>query len=177
MIDFQRVENVLQGLRSLQDSSLSIIRLSEPISATPTSHRTSDVSTSAFDNPSPESLEADLSHYKVHTYIIFPILKTYKAKFQLRAGTLLQTPLLLPRTSDQGEIPPRHRRRSSPNSRACREHRTGTPAGGGQSRVESTKGTCRGNGHGVRRTREGLEQALRNDLLADDTAIVVATAD
>ena len=65
MADPQRVNNVLQGLRSLQDSSLSIIRLSEPISATPTSHRTSDVSASAFDNPSPESLEADLSHYKV----------------------------------------------------------------------------------------------------------------
>ncbi|KAF6222849.1 hypothetical protein HO133_000900 [Letharia lupina] len=64
MADPQRVENVLQGIRSLQDISLSIIRLSEPISATATSHRTSDVSTSAFDNPSPESLEADLRHYK-----------------------------------------------------------------------------------------------------------------
>lgn len=63
----QRVENVIQGLRALQDSSLHIIRLSEPISATPTSHRTSDVSASAFENPSPESLEADLSHYKVCT--------------------------------------------------------------------------------------------------------------
>lgn len=66
MIDSQRVENLLQGLRSLQDSSLSIIRLSEPISPAPTFHRTSDVSASAFDNPSPESLEADLSHYKVY---------------------------------------------------------------------------------------------------------------
>ncbi|CAF9903827.1 MAG: hypothetical protein ALECFALPRED_002998 [Alectoria fallacina] len=56
----QRVENVIQGLRALQDNSLHIIRLSEPISAIPTSHRTSD----AFDNPSSESLEADLSHYK-----------------------------------------------------------------------------------------------------------------
>ena len=65
MKDPQRVGNVLQGLGSLQDSSLSIIRLSEPLSPTPTSHRTSDVSTTAFDNPSPESLEADLSHYKV----------------------------------------------------------------------------------------------------------------
>ena len=66
MADPQRVNNVLQGLRALQDSSFSIIRLSEPISATLTSHRTSDVSASAFENPSPESLEADLSHYKVH---------------------------------------------------------------------------------------------------------------
>lgn len=75
MIDPQRVENVLQGLRSIQDSSLSIIRLSEPISATPTSHRTSDVSTSAFDNPSPESLEADLSHYKVSRHLFFDYIK------------------------------------------------------------------------------------------------------
>ena len=65
MADRQRVENVLQGLRALQESSLSIIRLSEPISAAPTSNRSSDASSSAFDNPSPASLEADLSHYKV----------------------------------------------------------------------------------------------------------------
>ncbi|CAD6569717.1 MAG: hypothetical protein ASARMPREDX12_002892 [Alectoria sarmentosa] len=60
----QHVGNVIQGLRALQNNSLHIIRLSEPISAITTSHRTSDVSASAFDNPSPESLEADLSHYK-----------------------------------------------------------------------------------------------------------------
>ena len=64
MADRQRVENVVQGLRAMQEPSLSIIRLSEPISTVPTSHRTSDVS-SAFDNPSPASLEADLTHYKV----------------------------------------------------------------------------------------------------------------
>jgi hypothetical protein len=65
MADSQHVQNVIQGLRALQAEPLSIIKLSEPISATATSHRTSDVSTSAFDNPSPASLEADLSHYKV----------------------------------------------------------------------------------------------------------------
>ena len=65
MTDLQRVENVVQGLRALQEPSLSIIRLSEPISAAPTSHRASDVSSCAFDSPSPASLEADLSHYKV----------------------------------------------------------------------------------------------------------------
>ncbi|KAL9636567.1 MAG: hypothetical protein Q9164_002740 [Protoblastenia rupestris] len=64
MVDRQRVQNVTQGLRALQEPSLSIIRLSEPISAAPTSQRSSDVSSSAFDNPSPASLEADLSHYK-----------------------------------------------------------------------------------------------------------------
>lgn len=65
MADPQHVQNVIQGLRALQDEPLSIIKLSEPISAAATSHRTSDVSASAFENPSPASLEADLSHYKV----------------------------------------------------------------------------------------------------------------
>lgn len=114
MADPQRVANILQGLRALPDSSLSIIRLSEPISATPTLHRTSDVSTSAFDNPSPESLEADLSHYKVHAFPS-PVLHTKLSRTS--TGTLLKTPLLLPRTGNQREIPPRHRRRPSLNSR------------------------------------------------------------
>ncbi|WEW57480.1 hypothetical protein PRK78_002947 [Emydomyces testavorans] len=56
---------------------LSIIKISEPIASsadlidvdkgnqtTPSKQRTSDVSTDAFENPSPASLEADLSHYK-----------------------------------------------------------------------------------------------------------------
>jgi len=64
MADTQRVANTLQGLRALQETPLSIIRLSEPITATPASHRTSDASSSAFDDPSPASLKADLSHYK-----------------------------------------------------------------------------------------------------------------
>ncbi len=54
----------LNALTALQSQNLSIIRLSEPISASQTSTRTSDVSNSAFENPSPASLEADLSHYK-----------------------------------------------------------------------------------------------------------------
>jgi hypothetical protein len=53
-------------------SQLSIVRISEPIfspdaeSSDPSpSKRTSDVS--ALDNPTPASLEADLTHYKVHS--------------------------------------------------------------------------------------------------------------
>ncbi|KAG8534115.1 uncharacterized protein KY384_000959 [Bacidia gigantensis] len=65
MEDRQRVENVLQGLRSFQNTPLSIIRLGEPLSAAQTSNRSSDASSSTLDNPSPASLEADLSHYKV----------------------------------------------------------------------------------------------------------------
>ncbi|KAL6713516.1 hypothetical protein ACLMJK_008981 [Lecanora helva] len=64
MADSQHVENVIQGLRALQQEQLSIIKLSEPISASTASNRTSDVSASALDNPSPASLEADLIHYK-----------------------------------------------------------------------------------------------------------------
>lgn len=67
MADPLQVQNTIQGLRALQGEPLSIIRLSEPISASVTSHRTSDASEAAFDNPSPASLEADLSHYKVLT--------------------------------------------------------------------------------------------------------------
>lgn len=65
MVDQQRVDNAIQGLRALQSSPLSIIRLSEPITAAPTSGRNSDASSSALDNPSAASLEADLAHYKV----------------------------------------------------------------------------------------------------------------
>ena len=54
----------LETLKSLQSEPLSIIRLSEPISASQPATRTSDVSASAFENPSPASLEADLTHYK-----------------------------------------------------------------------------------------------------------------
>ena len=59
----QHLENAVQGLRAFQDGQLSILRLSEPISAKPAANRASDAST--LDSPSPASLEADLSHYKV----------------------------------------------------------------------------------------------------------------
>ena len=55
----------LAKLAILQEQPLSLIRLSEPISEPQSSTRTSDASNSALDNPSPASLEADLSHYKV----------------------------------------------------------------------------------------------------------------
>ena len=58
-------------LRALQSRDLSIIRLSEPLAIPQTQplsaqKRSSDVSvsTESFDNPSPASLAADLSHYK-----------------------------------------------------------------------------------------------------------------
>jgi hypothetical protein len=66
---------VLAKLQEQQSSKsqLSILRISEPIAFTSDianpnqspSKRRSDVSTDAFDNPTPASLEADLIHYKV----------------------------------------------------------------------------------------------------------------
>lgn len=143
MADLQHVQNALQGLRALQGEPLSIIKLSEPISASTTSHRTSDVSTSALENPSPASLEADLSHYKVH---IMSQLNLHRNHSLRPPGTLLQTPLLLPRTSNQREIPPGHRRRPPPHRRTHREPRTRIPTSGNKSRPESPKRTCRGTG-------------------------------
>lgn len=65
----QSYEVVLQSLTEAQQNyELSIIKISEPISATvnqSSTRRTSDVSTDAFESPNPASLEADLSHYKV----------------------------------------------------------------------------------------------------------------
>ncbi|KAK6088901.1 hypothetical protein SCUP234_00105 [Seiridium cupressi] len=61
---------VLSSLRSLSASQeLSILRLSEPISTVPldingAQTRTSDVSNSSLDAPTPASLEADLTHYR-----------------------------------------------------------------------------------------------------------------
>jgi DNA repair exonuclease SbcCD ATPase subunit len=63
-------EDVLASLRSLSEShELSILKLSEPISTTPSDHhnntqRTSDVSSASLDSPTPASLEADLTHYR-----------------------------------------------------------------------------------------------------------------
>ena len=61
-------EDIIHMLSELQSQELSIIRLSEPISAAnapDAPKRTSDVSSDAFENPSPASLAADLGHYKV----------------------------------------------------------------------------------------------------------------
>ncbi|KAH8193891.1 hypothetical protein TruAng_011946 [Truncatella angustata] len=63
-------EQVLTALQLLNESQeLSILRLSEPISTTPTDpyrtqSRTSDASNSSLDAPTPASLEADLVHYR-----------------------------------------------------------------------------------------------------------------
>ncbi|KAI9793584.1 MAG: hypothetical protein M1833_000729 [Piccolia ochrophora] len=65
-------EDVLASLAALQQAhELSIIKLSEPIALPPKdpsasfdTNRSSDVSADAFDNPTPASLEVDLTHYK-----------------------------------------------------------------------------------------------------------------
>ncbi|KAB5547045.1 hypothetical protein GE09DRAFT_198753 [Coniochaeta sp. 2T2.1] len=64
---------ILGELEALQSRPISILKLSEPISSalahpditgTTTATRTSDVSNSSLDAPTPASLEADLAHYK-----------------------------------------------------------------------------------------------------------------
>jgi len=60
---------VLDALTEAQQNrELSIITLSEPISSAiheTTGTRTSDVSSEGAETPTPASLEADLTHYKV----------------------------------------------------------------------------------------------------------------
>lgn len=68
------LSELLASLNSLQNQSLSIIRLSEPISAPQPSNRNSDISASTVENPTPESLEADLTHYKVNH--LFQVLRS-----------------------------------------------------------------------------------------------------
>jgi hypothetical protein len=61
-------EEVLSKFSELQEShELSIIKISEPISVAndATGNRSSDISADALENPSPATLEADLTHYKV----------------------------------------------------------------------------------------------------------------
>ena len=62
--------DALAQLQKLDDpkTELAILKISEPIVASSSQSpekRSSDVSTDAFDNPTPSSLEADLMHYKV----------------------------------------------------------------------------------------------------------------
>ena len=64
----QDFSDVLERLHRVQGShSLSILKLSEPISAGLDNNGTysSDVSADSLENPTPASLEADLAHYKV----------------------------------------------------------------------------------------------------------------
>lgn len=99
---------VLEALLDAQKShELSIIKHSEPISGALKQHgaeRTSDLSAEVFENPTPASLEADLAHYKVNqnTAVEVSIIDS-------SIGTLLETSVLLPRTSHQREIYTRHR--------------------------------------------------------------------
>ncbi|KAL1959644.1 hypothetical protein VTO42DRAFT_1679 [Malbranchea cinnamomea] len=62
-------QEAIKQLKELDDQNqeLSILKISEPVVASSSqspSKRSSDVSTDTFDNPTPASLEADLTHYK-----------------------------------------------------------------------------------------------------------------
>lgn len=77
---------------------LAIIRISEPISdvgdaSSSPSKRGSDVSVSNLNDPTPASLEADLSHYKVRRSSS-PVGRPTDLK--LAQGTIFETAILLP---------------------------------------------------------------------------------
>lgn len=115
----QSSEEALKTLTALQAQPLSIIRLSEPLLSPSPSHNSPSSLGAVLQAPSPASLEADLNHYKVlppfSSFLAqvkdFPVLTL----FLRRTGPLLQTPLLLPGTSHQREIPPLYRGRSAPD--------------------------------------------------------------
>lgn len=90
----QRLERDQGGLKK----QLAIIRISEPISdvgdaISSPSKRASDVSESNLNDPTPASLEADLSHYKVR-HSSSPVGSPTDLK--LAQGTILETAILLP---------------------------------------------------------------------------------
>lgn len=138
----QSPQTVLTTLHKLQKShELSIIKLSEPVSAPLKSgDRTSNGSAAdPLENPSPASLEADLEHYKVKfifpssflptPLFLRPLNHTPKCDPRTNTpspGTLLQTPLLLPRTSNQRKVHPCHCRGPPPRRRTSRKHRFGS---------------------------------------------------
>ena len=107
----------LAALQQLEENGnlkdrLAIIRISEPISTEvggsypSPSKRTSDVSVSNFDDPTPASLEADLAHYKVRDEPECPLSRP--ANTDVRIGTILQTAILLSRASNERKILARH---------------------------------------------------------------------
>ena len=67
-MDPAKTDEVLSALEDLQTHEISIIKLSEPISATAQQedarNRESDASNVPLDEPTPASLDADLAHYK-----------------------------------------------------------------------------------------------------------------
>ncbi|KAL8662478.1 MAG: hypothetical protein Q9168_008253, partial [Polycauliona sp. 1 TL-2023] len=109
----------IAALSDLQAQPLSIIRLSESISSNPPNptitpnnnpHRTSDISTSAlsnsetpFDQPTPSSLAADLSHYRdLFSKLRFSYLEQVTKEKFLRA--IVGDPPLIVESSENVEL-------------------------------------------------------------------------
>ncbi|MCJ1337745.1 hypothetical protein MMC09_003028 [Bachmanniomyces sp. S44760] len=103
----QSIESVREALTDFSDPELSIIKLSEPISTinapilSPAHKaRASDVSSDAFDNPSPASLSEDLSHYKeLFSKLRFSYLEQVTKEKFLRAIVGESPQLILPSTN------------------------------------------------------------------------------
>ncbi|EFE45004.1 hypothetical protein TRV_00255 [Trichophyton verrucosum HKI 0517] len=97
--------------KEIPTDSLAIIRISEPIgtsdgnaaSERSPSKRTSDVSTDAYDNPTPATLEADLTHYKeLFSKLRFSYLEQVTKEKFLRA--IVGDPPLVVAHSDNVEL-------------------------------------------------------------------------
>lgn len=97
----------IERLKSLQENQeIKIIELSNEIRPQPAENgdkRNSAASEMSADDATPASLQADLIHYKVPSWL----LRRFRAWPQLicRVGTILKTALQLRRTSHQREIP------------------------------------------------------------------------
>jgi hypothetical protein len=84
---YAKLQQIQQGQNNDPNTELAILRISEPITSSldvadlsqSLSKRASDVSINQSDNPTPASLEADLTHYKVgdnkiySPYILFSL--------------------------------------------------------------------------------------------------------
>ncbi|KAM5490034.1 hypothetical protein MaudMau93_002896 [Microsporum audouinii] len=108
--------DALEQIRSLdkdmREDTLAIVRISEPIGSASDgnttadrspSKRASDVSTDAYDNPTPASLEADLTHYKeLFSKLRFSYLEQVTKEKFLRA--IVGDPPLVVAHSDNVEL-------------------------------------------------------------------------
>jgi hypothetical protein len=126
LVGIQRVNmsesyrQILSESETLQLEELAIIKISEPISAALQDTRstgTSNGSGEIVEGPSPASLEADLTHYKVN----FIVVQGVVSESLICAGTFLKAALFLLGASHEGEVHTRYSWRPATDRRRIRE--------------------------------------------------------
>jgi len=143
--------------------SLSIIKLSEPLlsAAENGDHReagrVSDASSTApqSDTPTPASLQADLTHYKVF-YEVRDILNTYRHAI----GTLHKVEVQLCRASDEREVPTCSRWRSTTLHISVSKQCSRVTTFVGKGNVEGAKDRSRRTTCGTRAPRTRIEPKI-----------------